>query len=254
MRAEDDIATEPERAASELDRMAELVAEAEHARDRGSRFVALAAHELRAPATVIHGIATTLLARGGRLDEEQVASLHELLHEQTGRLCKLTDQLLDLSRLDADSVRIEREQFLIRRRVEELVSAVAAERREDVRIVVDPELQAVVDPHAFDRIVGNLVRNALAYGAAPVRIEAEQADRHFRLTVEDGGEGVAPSFAGRLFERFARAPDAAAGGTGLGLAIAQQYAVAHGGRIVYEPADPHGARFRVVLPAPHPEH
>ena len=233
--------------------MAHLAAEAEHDRDRGARFVALAAHELHAPATVVHGIVTTLVARPGGLSDDQVASLHTLLHEHTGRLCRLMDQLLDLSRLDADGVRIQREQLSIRRRVEELVASVASDRAAEVEIEVDPELEAVVDPHAFDRIVGNLVANALAYGAAPVRISAEQADCHFRLTVEDDGEGVAPSFADRLFDRFARAPGADAGGTGLGLAIAQQYAVAHGGRVVYEPGEPRGARFRVVLPAPHAE-
>lgn len=215
--------------------------------ERRSRFVTLAAHELRAPATVIHGISTTLAQRDG-LDARQVALLHDLLHEQTGRLVQLMDQLLDLSRLDEGAVPIERRRVRLRERIERLVAATAGSRAGEVEIRVDPELQASVDPNALDRIVGNLVSNALRYGHAPVCVAADRSDRHVRLTVEDRGPGVSPAFQPRLFERFARDTDAS-GGAGLGLSIAQQYAVAHGGQILYERGDPHGARFRVVLPA-----
>jgi len=87
-----------------------------------------------------------------------------------------------------------------------------------------------------------------------VRVRAEQNDRHFRLTVEDSGEGVPAEFVPDLFERFSRsdASRARANGTGLGLAIARSYARAHGGELVYEPAQPRGARFAVVLPAARP--
>ena len=131
------------------------------------------------------------------------------------------------------------------------VDSIAADRREEIELGVEPELETVVDPQAFDRIVSNLVLNALRHGMAPVRVTAEQHDRHFRLTVEDEGGGVAPEFRARLFDRFAR--DTSAGerdGTGLGLSIARQYATAHGGSIVYEDGERAGARFRVVLPAP----
>ena len=96
--------------------------------------------------------------------------------------------------------------------------------------------------------------NALRHGAAPVRVRAEQAGRAVCLTVEDRGAGVPAELRDRLFERFVR--DRRAGstpaGAGLGLAIAQQYALAQGGRIVYEPGEPHGARFQVVLPVDQP--
>ena len=77
-----------------------------------------------------------------------------------------------------------------------------------------------------------------------------QNDRHFRLTVEDHGDGVSPAFVPRLFERFSREARAdGAKGSGLGLSIAQAYAQAHGGQLFYEDASPHGARFQLVLPA-----
>jgi signal transduction histidine kinase len=111
-------------------------------------------------------------------------------------------------------------------------------------------LEATVDAHAFDRIVSNLITNALRYGEPPVLVSAQQSDRHFRLIVEDRGTGVAPEFIPDLFERFTRSREAALrpGGTGLGLAIARSYARAHSGDLLYEPAHPRGARFQFVLP------
>jgi signal transduction histidine kinase len=84
-----------------------------------------------------------------------------------------------------------------------------------------------------------------------VIVRAERTDRHFRLTVEDRGIGVAPDFVPDLFERFSRSDGSRANavGTGLGLAIARSYARAHGGDLLYEDAVPHGARFQLVLPA-----
>lgn len=215
-----------------------------------TQFVALASHELRTPAAVIHGIAQTLHMRGEELSIEQIAQLRLTLYEQTNRMRLLVDQLLDLSRLEADAVRIEPQPFWVRNRVEELVLTVAAERTDEVSIDVAPELEAVADTVAFDRIVSNLIVNAFRYGKPPVSVAAEQRDRHFRLTVEDRGGGVPPEFVPELFERFTRSTTTRrdAGGAGLGLAIAKSYAHAHGGDLLYANATPHGARFELVLP------
>jgi signal transduction histidine kinase len=109
---------------------------------------------------------------------------------------------------------------------------------------------AIVDRNALERIVTNLMTNAFRYGLPPVRVHTEQTDRHFRLTVEDEGAGVAPEFVPDLFERFTRSQGSRsiAGGTGLGLAIARSYARAHGGDLIYEAVIPHGACFRLILP------
>jgi len=217
--------------------------------DARTGFVALAAHELRAPAAVVHGIAATLDARGAELEPDELRALHGLLHAQTGRLVALMEQLLDLSRLDGAALPIERERFAVRERLEGLLDGLAGDRRDDVELALDARLETIVDPRAFDRIVSNLVSNALRHGAAPVRVAAEQVGPCLRLTVEDAGVGVAPEFRDRLFDRFSR--DSSGGeesGAGLGLAIARQYAAAHGGTIGFEEAAPHGARFRVDLP------
>ena len=222
----------------------------ERADEVKSQFIALASHELRSPAAVIHGIASTVYLRGDVLTDDQLQKLRQTLYEQTGRLSRLVDQLLDLSRLEAAAIPIEPEPLPVRTRVEELVESQAPDHAAQIEIDVPSDLQAVVDPTAFDRIVANLIGNALRYGEPPVRIEAEQRDRHFRLTVEDHGRGVAPEFVPRLFDRFSRSArsDSGAGGAGLGLAIAQSYAHAHGGELLYEDARPHGARFELVIP------
>jgi two-component system, OmpR family, sensor kinase len=225
----------------------------EHGRrlsDLKSHFIALAAHELRAPFAVMHGIIATLQHRADTLPEEQLARLRNGLYKQSERTGRLLEQLLDLSRLDATAIPIERSRFSIRPRVEELVETVVGERKSEFEIDVPPDLVVEADPKAFDRILANLVVNALRYGRAPITIAAKR-DRHFRLTVEDRGSGVPHEFVPRLFDPFSRGDETAGDGSGLGLSIAKSYAQAHGGELVYESAHPHGARFELVLPRPH---
>jgi signal transduction histidine kinase len=119
-----------------------------------------------------------------------------------------------------------------------------------VRVLVEPSCTLVADPVAFERVATNLIVNALRYGAPPVEVRVEGDPR--RLIVEDRGPGVAPEFVPRLFERFSRSDESrrsAAPGAGLGLSIASAYANALGGELSYEPAQPHGARFTLSLPA-----
>lgn len=222
----------------------------ERADELKSEFVALAAHELRSPVATAAGIAETLTRFRDRLDDAKRVELENAMAGQMQRLAVLVDQLLDLSRLDAEVVSIRPQRVHVRERVEQLVLS-AAGAASGVDLAIDPELEADVDPVAFDRIVSNLVTNALRYGTKPIVVEARQTDRHFRLIVEDRGEGVPAEFVPTLFERFTRS-DASrdrAVGTGLGLAIARSYAQAHRGDLLYEPAQPRGARFQLVLPA-----
>jgi signal transduction histidine kinase len=237
-----------QRAALAVDRAlvyGELVRLGELQRD----FVALAAHELRSPAANVYGLVTTLQERRGALPPETVAELEETLVEQADRLRRLVEQLLDLSRLDAATVGIERQRVRLRPQIEEIVESMGFAHAADVRIHVADDLEALVDPSAIERIVTNLVQNALRYGEPPVTVVAAQNDRHLRISVEDRGRGIAPEFVPYLFERFRRSGGSSAEtGTGLGLAIARSYARAHGGDLVFADAKPQGARFELVLP------
>ena len=222
----------------------------ERANELKSNFVALAAHELRTPMTAIHGFVTTLHHLSDKLDEGQLEQMREALLQQTVRMSTLIEQLLDLSRLDADAIDITPQPLHVRSHVQEIVMTVAPEA-DAVTVDIAEDTVALADRAALERIVSNLVTNAFRYGAPPVTVRAEQTDHHFRLSVEDRGRGVAAEFVPDLFERFSRSEGsrAAGVGTGLGLAIARSYARAHGGDLLYEHAMPHGAKFMLVLPA-----
>ena len=144
----------------------------ERANEVKSSFVALAAHELRTPMTTIHGFVTTLHHLGHRLDDGQREQLREALVQQTQRMALLIEQLLDLSRLDADAIEIAPQPVPVRRHVEELVATTAPDAGA-VAVDVAETLVALVDRNALDRILSNLVTNAFRYGAPPVLVRAE---------------------------------------------------------------------------------
>lgn len=222
----------------------------ERANELMTNFVALAAHELRTPVTTIHGFVQTLNHLGDRLEDEQKDELRLALEQQTARMAGLVEQLLDLSRLDAEAVEVRPQHFELRQRLEEVVQVAAGARSADVRVVVDGGIDANVDPSILDHIVTNLVTNALRYGQAPIEVTAVVEHGSVHISVEDSGPGVAREIEETLFERFTRAGVARdrVAGTGLGLAIARAYARAHRGDLRYERGQPTGARFVVDLP------
>lgn len=223
----------------------------ERANELMTNFVALAAHELRTPVTTVHGFVQTLHHLGDRLSEEQQAELREALEQQTSRMASLVEQLLDLSRLDAEVVEVRPQRVDVGERLREAVTLAAGARAAEVTLELPHPVEATIDPSILDHIVTNLVTNAFRYGEAPVRVSAVRDDGRVRILVEDAGPGVAAELEDSLFERFTRAGisrDRVAG-TGLGLAIARAYARAHAGDVHYERAQPTGARFVVDLPS-----
>jgi signal transduction histidine kinase len=206
-------------------------------------FIAIASHELRTPAASIFGIAATIRQRERLSDAERV-ELDKALWEQANRLRSLIEQLLDLSRLDAQAILIEPQPLALRA----LLSEIVAERapQTEVRIDVPEELQVNADRSAMERIFGNLVANAANYGEPPVVVSVESRDSYFRVSVQDKGAGVPEELVPSLFERFERGGSGE--GTGLGLSIAQAYARAHGGDLVYDAPSGGGAKFELILP------
>jgi signal transduction histidine kinase len=222
----------------------------ERADELKSQFVALAAHELRAPVGAIYGLSETIAEHGPALAPERLEELQLAMTQQIRRLRELVEQLLDLSRLDAEAVVIKPQRVPVRERIEEIVAAVAPLLTDRIVIEVDPALVAEVDVDALDRIVTNLVSNACRYGAAPITVTAEDEYGVLHVTVSDSGPGVPEEFVPQLFTRFARSSTSASTvtGTGLGLAIARSYARAHRGEVSYRPGAPRGAAFELTLP------
>jgi signal transduction histidine kinase len=206
-------------------------------------FVAIASHELRTPATSIYGALTTLVQRL-ELPPETREELIQMAYQQSDRMRRLIEQLLDLSRLDARAIRVVPHPIVLSSVLAEIVSgSVPQGLRADVD--VPPDLAAVADPLALERVLTNLLTNAVRHGAAPIRLSAVRKDANLRISVEDSGSGVPEELRDRLFDRFSRADSGV--GSGLGLAIARAYAHAMGGELFYREGAP-GARFELVIP------
>ena len=212
-----------------------------------SQFAALASHELRTPVAAIYGVIRTLDQHEEVLSDEQRAQLREVLTGQSQRLYELVENLLDLSRLEAESLRIVPIEIDVAERLKDLIRA-SCERPEDVELEVEPGLRAFVDRQALDRIVSNLLLNAARHGAPPIRVSARTTNGEIVITIEDRGQGIEPGFADSLFDRFTRGATTAGEGAGLGLAIARSFAQAHGGTLTYAPVSPQGASFSLTLP------
>jgi signal transduction histidine kinase len=210
-----------------------------------ANFVAIASHELRTPATALYGVLTTLAARGDDISRELREELLAVGCEQGERLRRLLEELLDLSRLDSHRVTVHPKPLVVGTVLAEIVS-VAVPLGVHVELDVPESLAAVADRQVLDRVVSNLLTNAVRHGAEPITLSAEARDSHLRIAVADRGTGVPDDVRQRLFERFARSDDPHVG-SGLGLAIARTYARAHGGDLVYDPT-PSGARFELILP------
>lgn len=206
-------------------------------------FVAIASHELRTPATSVYGLLKTLAERGPELADDLREELLRVGVEQGERLCRLLEELLDLSRLDAKAIEINARPVALRAALGDVIAG-ALPGVDGVELDVQDDLAAVVDPLVLERVVTNLLVNAARHGERPITITAELRDRYLRIAVEDSGGGIPAELAGRIFDRFARG---AQSGHGLGLSIARAYAQAHGGDLIYDPRGG-GARFELLIP------
>jgi signal transduction histidine kinase len=233
----------------------EMAAALEDRIGRDRRFVGDVSHELRTPLTTLRASIDYLLEHGDRLPASQRRAA-ELLAADLEYLQRLVGDLLDLSRVEAGRVDMAWERLNVADLAREVVARRTRTSNGEVRIEVesDPEdLSTVADKQRLERVVGNLVDNALTHGEGKevtVRIGAD--DGLLRLSVEDRGPGI-PSEAGdRIFERFFKADPARhrgeGRGSGLGLAIARENAHLHGGEIVVFNGRHGGARFELRLP------
>ena len=206
-------------------------------------FVAIASHELRTPATSIYGALMTLVQRVD-LPEETREELVMLAYEQSDRMRRLIEQLLDLSRLDSRAIRMTPRPIVLSSVLGGIVTG-ALPQGPPVQVDVPRDLAVVADPLVLERVVTNLLTNAVRHGAPPIRLSAICKDSSVRISVEDAGRGVPMDLKDRLFDRFTRAE--AGIGSGLGLAIARAYAQAMGGELFYREGSP-GARFELIVP------
>jgi two-component system sensor histidine kinase KdpD len=249
------LATLQRRAAAELDDKIAAATRRLAETDRlKSEFVAMASHELRTPLTALHGFGELLATR--RFAPAEVQRLAEVIRGETARLARLVSDLLDLARLErglAPSLR--RAPVDVGRAVRDALELFRrAHPTHRLEVACAPGLPPVdADADALDRIVKNLVSNALKYSprGGRVRVWARAEAGAIVIGVEDEGPGIPDEERERIFEPYYRAPDtrSAARGAGIGLAIVKALVEAHGGRVRAEANVPCGARVTLTLPA-----
>jgi len=219
-------------------------------RARGE-FIANASHELRTPLFSLGGFLELLADE--ELDEETRREFLHEMQEQVARLGRLATDLLDLSRMDAGRLHVERSEIDLDGLAIELADefrAVALAGRHTLVADANGSTLALGDEQRVFQIGRVLVENALVHTphGTTVRISAGRAGEQAMLSVEDDGPGVAPDQAAHIFDRFYRAEGTQTSGSGLGLAIARELAELMGGTVEVESV-PTWTRFTVRLPA-----
>ena len=233
--------------AAAFERMRVRLAQLDDAR---REFVANASHELRTPLFSLAGFLELLADE--ELDEPTRQEFLDSMREQVSRLTKLASDLLDLSRLDAGRLRVDREPVdlaaLAADLVEEFEPAARAGQHE-LRLEAGNSAVAEADELRALQIGRILIENALLHTppGTPVRVRASENDGVARLEVEDEGTGIPLEQHEQLFERFYRLDGTRASGSGLGLAIARQLAQLMDGRVELE-SEPGRTRFSLSLP------
>lgn len=212
-------------------------------------FMAMTAHDLRGPLTTILGT-TELFERFDELDVRTREAVLGSVRRSGRRLQRLVDDLVLMSTIRAGTVEPRPSDVVVADAVAGVVQDVGLDPGEVV-VAVAPDAVARVDPHHLERILTNMVENAVKYGEPPVEVAAGQSDDEVTVRVTDHGPGVGVEHVDDLFDAFVRAPEAVADlpGAGLGLAIVRELARANGGDVRHESAQPHGATFVVRLPA-----
>ena len=217
--------------------------------DREARFASDVSHELRTPLAAI-GSAVNIVRRRRHSPEETAAAL-DVLEQQIESFQKLVLDLLEISRLEAGTARLEREPIEPDRFAR---GVLASTGRLAVPLGVEPGAprRALVDPRRLSQMLINLLENADKYAGGPTALIVSGNETVVRFAVEDRGPGVPEHETHHIFERFARGESSAlpgAGdGTGLGLSLVAEHARLHHGHVWVEERVGGGARFVVELP------
>jgi two-component system phosphate regulon sensor histidine kinase PhoR len=224
-------------------------------------FVANVSHELKTPLTAVQGFAETLLA--GAIDDPQNRiRFLEIILEHSRRLARLTDDLLKLSKMDADRLELEIHRLGVSQFVESCVETAqrpAAEKNLRISVNLQNHLPDVAaDRRRLAEVLQNLLDNAIQYTppGGQIMVSASADGGEVEFTVTDTGIGIPQADQPRIFERFYRVDVARSrevGGTGLGLAIAKHLVETHGGRIWVESDVGRGSKFHFTVPIFDPE-
>lgn len=219
------------------------------------RFTSDVSHELRTPLTTVR-MAADLIHSARENFAPEVARSAELLHAELDRFEVLLSDLLEISRYDAGAAVLESEQVDLRTLVDRVViatSAIAARHGSEVVLhVPTTPVVAEVDPRRVERILRNLVGNAVEHGEGlPIEVTLAGDEHAVAIAVRDHGVGLQPGESAMVFNRFWRADPSRnrrTGGTGLGLSISLEDARLHGGWLHAWGRPGQGSQFRLTVP------
>jgi NtrC-family two-component system sensor histidine kinase KinB len=219
-----------------------------------SEFIAAASHELRTPLTSVQmGIHLLLEGAPESLDERQ-RDILQVCREDTTRLDRLMRELLDLSKIESGAVTPQMAPVRPARLVNEAVDPLRLQvEAKGVRLEVDaaPDLpQIAVDRGQVERVIGNLVTNAMRATAegGTITVAAVRRGDEVAVSVADTGSGIPREYLSTIFEPFVQVPHAAAGGAGLGLTISRRIVEGHGGRLSVQSEPGRGSTFTFTIP------
>lgn len=236
-------------------RVLERTAALEHAVRSRDDFLSVASHELKTPITSLQLYVQGMVRAQskGTLTAEQLNARLNRVQEQCGRLERLINNLLDVSRADARVPALQRESFDMSELVADATERFAEElARAGCQVTVDAREPVVGcwDRMRLEQAVTNLLQNAARYApSSPVHVRVQSEGPWVRIVVRDGGPGIAEKDHARIFERFAQAgSEQFAGGFGLGLWIVKQVVEAHEGSVTLASRPGAGAAFTLMLP------
>lgn len=214
-----------------------------------SDFLSMASHDLRQPITVISGLAYALETHPERMSAEELAGVAARIRRSADRLDTIVEDLLQLTRLEAGRLHMLIQPVRVEHAVKAALDGLELPPERTVDVDIDGDPIALVDAPHFERVIVNLLNNALRHGGPHIRIEGSSTADGVKVVVSDDGPGVPEDLRSKIFDRF-RSGAGKGAGWGLGLAIARGFTEGFGGRLWYEAGDP-GARFCLVVPAAH---
>lgn len=226
-------------------------------------FVANVSHELRTPVTVIKGFTDTLIEDHEHLRSEERLRFLQKISKNVERLHLLLEDLLTLSRLEGDTIELNRQVCSVRKLIHDITENFLPRLNLEEQTLVcdlDPTLdEVVIDPIKFSQVLQNTLDNALRYakGFTCIRVRTGRDGGYFLLEVEDDGCGIPEKDLPHIFERFYRVDKGRSrelGGTGLGLSIVKHVIQLHGGTIAAQNVSGSGLRITCRIPMkPPPE-
>ena len=236
-------------------------ADAEALASGRARFLANMSHELRTPLNAIMGFSDIMRARMFGQLSDRYAEYAELIHESGAHLLELINDVLDMSKIEAERFELSRESFDAREAASAVIRLMRgqAERAGVIlRGVLPPEpLEVEADRRAIKQIALNLVSNALKFTPrnGSVTLTVQALDEALEIVVSDTGVGIAPDDLARLGRPFEQAGDAAqrAAGSGLGLSLVRAFAKLHGGEMQLESSVGEGTTVTVRMPVLAPD-